>query len=146
MYISLLLSYLFLILAYSYAEARKTDDALQEKDNLHYDVRNIQQLQITKFMYVSIVCMLYCVYVSIVCMCIHCKLGDEHESVLNSVLDGLRDVSPPLGSISDPCLLCSAQLHGAYCLSCDFTQSAILALEKQTSQLSLVMPLCMDSV
>ena len=41
MYISLFLSYLILLLVYSYAEARKTDDALQEKDDLQYDVRNV---------------------------------------------------------------------------------------------------------
>ena len=57
-----------------------------------------------------------------------------------NALDGLRDVSLPLGSISDPCLPCSA-LHGFYCLSHGFTWSAKLALEKQTSQPSLVMPL-----
>ena len=35
-------------------------------------------------------------------------------------------------------------LHGSYYLSCDFKWSA--KLEKQTSQLSMVMPLCMGSV
>ena len=38
---SYLIYFYYRVLAYSYAEAIKTDDALQEKDNLHYDVRNI---------------------------------------------------------------------------------------------------------
>ena len=50
----------------------------------------------------------------------------------------LRDVSPMQGWISDPCLPSSA-LHGSHCLSCDFTWSAKPCLEKQTSQLSLLM-------
>ena len=37
-------------------------------------------------------------------------------------------------------------LHGSHCLSCEFTGSAKLILEKQSSQLSLVMALCMCSV
>ena len=47
-------------------------------------------------------------------------------------LEGLRDLLLTLGSISDPCLPCSA-LHGSYCLSREITWSAKLALEKQTS-------------
>ena len=39
----------------------------------------------------------------------------------------------PLGKISDPCLPCSA-LHESYCLSRDFTWSAKLALESQSSR------------
>ena len=56
----------------------------------------------------------------------------------------LRDVSPIQGWISDPYLPSSA-LHGSHCLSRDFTRSEKPALEKQTSQLSLVMQQCMDS-
>ena len=37
-------------------------------------------------------------------------------------------------------------LHGSHCLSCEFTRSAKLVLEKQTNQPSLVMALCMCSV
>ena len=59
--------------------------------------------------------------------------------------DGLKDISLPLESISDPCLPCSA-LHSSYCLSHDFTWLEKFALEKQTSQLSLVMPLYIGSV
>ena len=55
-------------------------------------------------------------------------------------LVGLRGVSLLLGSISDSFLQCSA-LHGSYCLSCEFTWSAKLALEKQDSRSSLVMAL-----
>ena len=53
----------------------------------------------------------------------------------------LKDISVLLESTLDPCLLCSA-LYGSYFLTCDFTWVAKLALEKLTSQLSLVMPLC----
>ena len=51
----------------------------------------------------------------------------------------------PLGSISDPCLPSSA-LHGPYCVSSDYTLLAKFALEKQTSQQSLVVVLWMGSV
>ena len=44
-----------------------------------------------------------------------------------------------------PMYPCSA-LHGSHCLSREFTGSAKLALEKQTSQPSLVMVLCMCSM
>ena len=54
--------------------------------------------------------------------------------------ESLRDISLTLGSISDACLPCSA-LHGSPCLSHEFTWSAKLALEKQTSQAILVMTL-----
>ena len=52
---------------------------------------------------------------------------------------GLIDVSLPLGPISGLHLLLGA-LHGAYCLSCDFscfTGLAKYALEKQTNQLRM---------
>ena len=60
-------------------------------------------------------------------------------------LDGLRDASLPLESISDPCLPCSA-LHGSYYLRRDFMWLVKLTRVKQTSQSSLVMTLCMGSV
>ena len=50
-----------------------------------------------------------------------------------------------MGSILDPWLPSSA-LHGLYCFSHDFIWLENLTLEKQTSQLSLVMPLWIGSV
>ena len=67
------------------------------------------------------------------------------QLLVQTCLDGLRDISLSLGGFSDPCLPCSA-LHWSHCLSREFTGSAKLALEKQTGQPSPVMALCMCSV
>ena len=53
---------------------------------------------------------------------------------------GPRNVSLTLGLISDPCLP-SGALHVPQCCGRHFTWLAKLALEKQTIQLSLAIPL-----
>ena len=50
------------------------------------------------------------------------------------------------GGISDPHLLSSSLHAWAHCLSHDFRWSAKSTLEKQTSQLSLVLQQCTGSV
>ena len=69
------------------------------------------------------------------------------QSLAQTCLNGINtvDVSLPLGLISHPCVPCS-DLHGSHCHSRQFTGPAKLVLEKQTSQPSLVMALCMCSV
>ena len=57
----------------------------------------------------------------------------------------LADVSLSLGLIADPCLPCCTP-HASQCLSHEFTWSTKLPLERQTSQPSPVMALCMCSV
>ena len=60
-------------------------------------------------------------------------------------LESLRDISLTPGRISDPYLSSSAS-HGLHCLSHYFAWLAKPALEKQTSQTSVVMQqLVMDS-
>ena len=76
---------------------------------------------------------------------LECIYESKNQLQDQTSLEVLRDVTLTLGPVSDPYLPSSA-LHGPHRLSCDFKQSEKPALEKQTSQLSLVMPLCMSSV
>ena len=67
-----------------------------------------------------------------VCISYESKKGQPYAQ---TCVEGLRDVSLPLGKISDPCLLCSA-LHEPQCLSHEFIGLAKFALDKKTSKSS----------
>ena len=59
-------------------------------------------------------------------------------------LNGVRDISCHWGEFQTHVFM--QRLYGSHCLSREFTRSAKLTLEKQTSQPNLVMVLCMHSV